>query len=365
MILKINNIRNILSGIIMLGFLFQNLLNAQSTFGTEQIISSEKKRKAFEIYAEGHSAPFLINSKEWPGVSRAFRDLRTDIGKVTASLPELVTDKLPDSKEIIVAGTIGKSDLIDRLVKAGKIDAGRIAGKWETFSIQIVKRPFKGIKRALVITGSDKRGTIYGIYDLSRQIGVSPWYWWADVPVGRKTGLYAAPSVYIEGPPSVKYMGIFLNDEAPDLTNWIRAKYGYVAVSDDPPVPPGVANYGREFYTRLFELMLRLKANYLWPAMWNNAFNEDDPENPRLADEYGIVMGNSHQEPMLRAQKEWDRRHRKKLGNWNYAKYPDIMEAFWREGTRRNSKYESIITIGLRGADDTPMSPEGPEANMK
>jgi hypothetical protein len=365
MTLKINNIRNTLSGIILLAFTFQNLLNAQSTFGTEQIISPEKKRGAFTISAEGFSSPLLISSKEWPGVSRAFSDLRTDIGKVTSSLPELYTDKLPGSKEIIIAGTIGKSQLIDHLIKNKKIDASKITGKWETFIIQIVNKPFKGVKRALVITGSDKRGTIYGIYELSRQIGISPWYWWADVPVIKKENLFVKPFTYIDGPPSVKYRGIFLNDEAPDLTNWIREKYGSVALSDNPPVPPGVANYGREFYTKLFELMLRLKANYLWPAMWNNAFNEDDPENPRLADEYGIVMGNSHQEPMLRAQKEWDRRYRRTIGNWNYAKYPDTLESFWREGVRRNNKYESIITIGLRGADDTPMSPEGPEANMK
>ena len=364
MTLKINNIRYILSGIIISAFFFQNLLNAQSTFGTEQIISSEKKRGAFTISADGFSAPLIISSKDWPGVSRAFMDLRNDIGKVTSSLPEIYTDKLPASKEIIIAGTIGKSQLIDQLIKNGKIEKNKIAGKWETFIIQVVNRPFKGVKKALVIAGSDKRGTIYGIYELSRQIGISPWYWWADVPVTKKENLYAKPFTYIEGPPSVKYRGIFLNDEAPDLTNWIRAKYGSVALSDNPPVPPGVANYGREFYTKLFELLLRLKANYLWPAMWNNAFNEDDPENPRLADEYGIVMGNSHQEPMLRAQKEWDRRYQRKLGSWNYAKNPDVLESFWREGIRRNSKYESIITIGLRGANDTPMAPGGPEANM-
>jgi hypothetical protein len=364
MTLKINNLRYILSGIIISAFFFQNLLNAQSTFGTEQIISTEKKKGAFTISADGFSVPLIIDSKDWPGVSRAFMDLRNDIGKVTSSLPEIYTDKLPASKEIIIAGTIGKSQLINQLIKNGKIEKNKIAGTWETFIIQVVNRPFKGVKKALVIAGSDKRGTIYGIYELSRQIGISPWYWWADVPVTKKENLYAKPFTYIEGPPSVKYRGIFLNDEAPDLTNWIRAKYGSVALSENPPVPPGVANYGREFYTKLFELLLRLKANYLWPAMWNNAFNEDDPENPRLADEYGIVMGNSHQEPMLRAQKEWDRRYQRKLGSWNYAKNPDVLESFWREGIRRNSKYESIITIGLRGANDTPMAPGGPEANM-
>ena len=362
--MTINKIRNILSVTLLWACLFQNLIHAQSTFGTEQFISSEKRKGDFTISAEGFSAPLLISSKEWPGVSRAFHDLRADIGKVTSSMPELYTDKLPDSNEIIIAGTIGKSELIDQLIQNKKIDANKIKGKWETFIIQIVKKPFKGVKKALIVAGSDKRGTIYGIYELSKQIGVSPWYWWADVPVTKKENLYVKPYTYIDGPPSVKYRGIFLNDEAPDLSNWIRAKYGDVAKSDNPPVPPGVANYGREFYAKLFELLLRLKANYLWPAMWNNAFNEDDPENPRLADEYGIVMGNSHQEPMLRAQKEWDRRYQGKLGSWNYAKNPDILESFWRDGLRRNSKYESIITIGLRGANDTPMAPGGPEENM-
>ncbi|HEX7630772.1 MAG TPA: glycosyl hydrolase 115 family protein, partial [Lacunisphaera sp.] len=131
----------------------------------------------------------------------------------------------------------------------------------------------------------------------------------------------------------------------------------------NPLAPAGVANYGRDFYARLFEVMLRLRANYLWPAMWNNAFNEDDPVNARLADGYGIVMGTSHQEPMLRAQKEWDWRYLKTLGTWNYAQQADVLQQFWREGIRRNKGFESLITMGLRGANDTPMAPGGPAAN--
>ncbi|HEY4789418.1 MAG TPA: glycosyl hydrolase 115 family protein, partial [Bacteroidales bacterium] len=237
-----------------------------------------------------------------------------------------------------------------------------ISGKWEHFLIQVVEKPMRGVDRALVIVGSDKRGTIYGIYDLSQQIGVSPWYWWADVPVKHKEALFILPGKQVQGP-SVKYRGIFLNDEYPDLTKWVINKFGMVKPSQNPPIPTGIANYNHEFYTKLFELILRLKGNYLWPAMWNNAFNEDDPENPRLADEYGIVMGTSHQEPMLRAQKEWDRRYGKTLGSWNYSKYPGVLDTFWREGIRRNKNYESIITIGLRGANDTEMAPGGPAAN--
>lgn len=336
---------------------------SQPTFGTESFISTEKGEGQFTLSESGKSAPLLISSEDWPGVIRAFRDLQSDIGKVTSCMPMLQTDNIPEFKEIIIAGTIGKSKIIDEIIKNKKINVTDINGKWETFLIQVVKNPVRGVKKALVIAGSDKRGTIFGIYEVSRQIGVSPWYWWADVPVDRKDALFIKSGRFVQGSPSVKYRGVFLNDEAPDLTNWIREKFGTVVLSENPPVPRGVANYGHEFYTKLFELILRLKGNYLWPAMWNNAFNEDDPENARLADEYGIVMGNSHQEPMLRAQKEWDRRYQRTLGSWNYAKNPDVLEAFWREGIKRNKNYENIITIGLRGADDTPMAPGGPEAN--
>ena len=338
-----------------------NEMQSQPTFGTKSFIATDKG--ALSIFSKGTVAQLVVSSNDWPGVIRAFTDLRNDIGKVTSSIPVLSSDKIPKSKDIIIAGTIGKSKLINELIKSNKIDVTDIEGKWETFLIQVVDNPFRGVSKALVIAGSDKRGTIFGIYEVSRQIGVSPWYWWADVPVSHKDALYALPGRYVQGSPSVKYRGIFLNDEAPDLSNWIRYKYGSVLPRENPPVPSNVANYGHEFYTRLFELMLRLKANYLWPAMWNNAFNEDDTLNPKLADEYGIVMGNSHQEPMLRAQKEWDRRYQRSVGSWNYAKNPDLLESFWKEGINRNRNYESIITIGLRGANDTPMAPGGPETN--
>src|SRR5580704_807402 len=139
---------------------------------------------------------------------------------------------------------------------------------------------------------------------------------------------------------------------------WVRAKFGEHAV------PGGTAaNFNSAFYTKVFEVILRMKGNYLWPAMWNNAFNEDDPANAALADEFGVVMGTSHQEPMLRAQKEWDRRYGKTLGSWNYAKTPDLLQGFWRDGVRRNRLFESIYTVGLRGANDTEMAPGGPPAN--
>ncbi len=333
--------------------------------GTRTYVTFEKPAGEFPLSVSGKPAPVCVSSKDFSGVRLILsRYFASDIEQVTGKAPEILVDKVPRAKDIVIIGTIGNSPLIDRLISTKKIDVKGIAREWEAYLIQTVHRPFPGVERALVVAGSDKRGTMYAMFDISEKIGVSPWHWWADVPVKHHEDLYVLPGRHTDGPPSVRYRGIFLNDEWPALTNWVMAKYGTAPVSQHPPVPPGVGNYRHEFYERIFEVLLRLKANYLWPAMWNNAFNEDDTSNARLADEYGIVMGTSHQEPMLRAQKEWDRRYLFTLGSWNYAKHPRVMENFWREGVRRNRNYESIITIGLRGADDTPMAPGGPEANM-
>lgn len=340
-------------------------LNASPAQDSFEIVSGQQDGTMFTLSVSGKSAPMLISSGDWPGVVRAFRDLQTDIGKVSGATPELYFDKAPREKEIVIAGTIGKSRIIDRLIRRGKINVDDITGKWECYLIQTVTNPLPGVKKGLIIAGSDKRGTIYGIYEISGQAGVSPWYWWADVPVHKSGGLYINPGRYVSSEPSVKYRGIFLNDEYPALTRWVAFKYGNVTPSSDPPVPEGVANYGSEFYSRIFEVLLRLKANYLWPAMWNNAFNEDDTRNAALADEYGIVMGTSHQEPMIRAQKEWDRRYLRTLGSWSWTHHTDTLVKFWRDGIRRNKNFESILTIGLRGADDTEMGPGGPAANIK
>lgn len=294
-------------------------------------------------------AAILVSTNDWPGVLRAGHDLGRDMERVTGVRPQMAADPFPGGKYAVIIGTVGHSHLLDRLARDGKIDTTDIAGKWESFFLQVVKNPLPGLDSALVICGSDKRGAIYGAYELSEQIGVSPWHFWCDVPARRQDRLYIRPGKHVTGPPSVKYRGIFINDEAPALTEWVRKEYGAVAGMR------GTANYGRGFYTNIFELMLRIRANYLWPAMWGNAFNEDDPENPRLADEYGIVMGTSHQEPMLRAQQEWDRGYGRTNGAWNYTRTNQrpVLHQFWREGVRRNRDFESIITMGLRAENDS------------
>jgi hypothetical protein len=292
----------------------------------------------FPLYAAGRPAPLVVSGADWPGVIRAVRDLSRDVGRVTAHEPVVSLDTLPDARDVVVIGTLGRSPLIDALVRAGRLDTAGIAGRWEASLTQVVDRPWPGVERGLVIAGSDKRGTIYGIYDLSAQIGVSPWYWWADVPVRHRDALYVLPGRHTDGPPAVKYRGIFLNDEAPALSGWARATFG---------------GFNHRFYEKVFELILRLKGNYLWPAMWGNAFNEDDTLDAPLADEYGVVMGTSHHEPMLRAQQEW-RRHG--TGAWDYQTNAAVLREFWRQGIRNMDAHESIVTIGMRGDGDMPMS---------
>ena len=355
MMRPVNFFRSVFILVFCLAFAGREVL----AIGQAQYVTSVAVPGSFPIVKGTDASAICVDSGDWPGVLRAVNDLQADIARVTGREAPIRKDRAGLGRNVIIVGTVGRSGIIAELAKTGKIDISQIAGKWESSFLQVVPDPLPGVSKGLVIAGSDKRGTIYGIYDLSEQMGVSPWYWWADVPARHKDALFVRPGKYQQGEPSVKYRGIFLNDEAPDLTNWVAEKFGTVPESVNPPIPANVSNYNSKFYARIFEVILRLKGNYLWPAMWNNAFNEDDPENPRLADEYGIAMGNSHQEPMLRAQKEWDRRYKKTLGSWNYYKHPDVLQAFWREGIRRNKGFESFITIGLRGADDTPMIPGG------
>jgi len=289
-----------------------------------------------------NTADFIVDSNEFPGVVRAAKNLQIDIEKVTGKKPALkntLGDTSPQtSAQIVLIGTLGKSQLINQLVAAKKLDTRNIINQWDAYQVQVIEKPFPQIARALVIVGANKRGTMYGIYSLSEQIGVSPWYWWADVPVAQKAQLIIDKNTHVIDIPKVKYRGIFLNDEAPALTNWVAEKYG---------------NYNHQFYEKVFELLLRLKANFLWPAMWNNAFADDDPHNMVLADEYGIVMSTSHHEPMMRADKEWNRYGK---GVWEYSKNPDNLYNFWVDGVKRNMPYESIYTLGMRGQQDEPMS---------
>ena len=261
-------------------------------------------------------------------VTTAAANLATDFGKVTGT--EATITSLT-SKSILI-GTVGVNKQIDQWVKQGVLRD--LKGKTEKYII-------KTIGNQLVIAGSDKRGTVYGIYELSRQIGVSPWYYWADVPVEKHTSLYIKEGEYTDGEPAVRYRGLFLNDEAPCLTTWVKNTFG-------------TDFGGHKFYEKAFELILRLKGNYLWPAMWGWAFYADDPENLKTADAMGVMMGTSHHEPMARNHQEYAR-DRKGWGAWNYATNKQNLDRFFREGIERMNGTDDIVTIGMRGDGDEAM----------
>lgn len=309
-------------------------------------ITTEKSAHNFAISENGNSSTIYASSNDFLGVLKAINNLQNDVKSVTEAAPQIKLDEIPSEDEVIIIGTLGKNPLFEKLVKENKISFQDIEGKWETFIIQVVENPFPNVNKALVIAGSDKRGTIFGIYDLAENIGVSPWYWWADVPVKKKNAVYAVPGRFTLGEPKVKYRGIFINDEAPALSGWAKEKFGTEAFNHD-------------FYEHVFELILRLKGNFLWPAMWGRAFYDDDPLNPKLADEYGIVIGTSHHEPMMRAHAEWARYGR---GPWNYEKNEKTLREFWRYGIERMDNYESIVTLAMRGDGDEAMSEN---ANIK
>lgn len=337
---------------VVLGLVWLGSVSAHAGVALSvDLVSEDAGSGGFALVTSQHAAPLYVDRDDFAGVVRAVGDLQSDIERVTGQRPA-VLDSRPESGQVVIAGTLGRSNTVDQLIASGKLDVRDIQGKWECFVVATVDEPMDGVDRALVIAGSDRRGTIYGIYELSEQLGVSPWHWWADVPVKQRKEAIIQAGRFASAEPKVKYRGIFINDEAPCFTGWAHEKFG---------------GLNSKMYAHMFELLLRLRANYLWPAMWGNAFNEDDPANPRVADEYGIVMGTSHHEPMMRAQAEWGR-HRRDYGNgqWNYKTNEAGLKQFWQDGLERNKAYEQIYTMAMRGDGDLPMTDAGSaEENFK
>jgi hypothetical protein len=286
-----------------------------------------KRHSLSDIELTRTSDTITYDPLDWKGVKMAVENLRHDLKAVTGS-----------ANAPVVVATIGKS----KLAKKYKLQSKELLGKWEQYLIFTDKGK-------LVILGSDKRGTIYGVYELSRQIGVSPWYWMADAPIQKHEQLFAKSGIYTDGEPKVKYRGIFINDEWPSFGTWCNNQFGGI---------------NSKAYARIFELMLRLKANYFWPAMWDSRFNEDDPLSPQLADDMGIVMGTSHHEPMMRAHKEYVYR-KDSIGAWDYSTNKTNLDRFFEEGLERNKAYDNLITIGMRGDGDVAMGNGNDEDNMK
>ncbi|WP_405918652.1 glycosyl hydrolase 115 family protein [Streptomyces longwoodensis] len=312
-------------------------------------------------------APVLVDDDDHPGVVRAAVDLRADIARVTGVRPAGTV-----ARRAVLVGTLGRSRLVDSLAASGKLDTTSVRGRWETSLQTVVDHPLPGVEQALVIAGSDPRGTIFGAYDLSYGLGVSPWHWWDDVPPPHHDRVWILPGRHTQGTPAVKYRGVFLNDENPALGTWAPAHFGPGKAEGHP------GGFTADFYAKVFELLLRLKANYLWPAVWGRAFAEDDPDNHRRAAEYGIVMGTSHEAPMMRGIEEWNRHATPAVrdasgavvtpghdpyggtGEWSYLRNADAIEQYWRAGLRRmaDQGFEGVVTLGMRGNGDTGL-PDG------
>lgn len=299
---------------------------------------------AFAWVAGGESVPIVVDGDEPAVVGEvAVAALAEDVWRVTGVRPEVVVADRWDGGRAVLVGTVGESDLIDRLVAEGRIRVDDLEGQWESFRVEVVEGVGGDGARALVVVGSDRRGTAYGVFEVSRAMGVSPWVWWADAVVKKREELYVRAGGERVGPPSVKYRGVFLNDEGWGLQEWAEKTY-----------EPEVGDIGPKTYAAIFELLLRLRANYLWPAMHpsTRAFNFY-PENKLVADRYGIVMGSSHAEPMLRNNvDEWARDGE---GDWNFFTNRENVLRYWEERVAENGRFENIYTVGMRGIHDSAM----------
>lgn len=296
------------------------------------------------------AVPFVLDKEAFEGVKRVAETVCDDIKLVSGKRPKVVFADTADQKNCVVVGTVGQSRILDEYEKRGLLDLSEVRGKREVFRIAMLG---SGEDCVLVIAGSDKRGTIYGMFELSEHIGVSPWVYFADVtPRKDKDPVVRESLLGTSKEPSVKYRGFFINDEWPSFGNWTVEKFG---------------DFNAKMYEKVFELILRLKGNYLWPAMWSASFPLDGPGlgNAELADLYGVVMGTSHHEPCLRASEEWDKVKgpNSKYGqDWNYYINKKGLLNYWEDGLKRSGKFENIITIGMRGERDSSML--GPDATL-
>lgn len=336
------NVRN-LAALSILMWLF--LLPKQNMAQRAGIAVSEiNSVSSFPIVDGGKASSIYIDANDAEVVGIAATAFKDDIQLLTGLTSPVFKNNTTLSAYPIIIGTIGQSFYIDQLAKAGKIDRTTLAGKWETFSVSVIENPLKGVKRALVIAGSDRRGTAYGVFQLSRMLGVSPLCWWADVKPATKKSLYVKAGQPLVESPSVKYRGIFINDEDWGIQPW-AAKMMDTDVKD----------IGPKTYTKIFELLLRLKANYIWPGMHpsTKAFYYY-ANNPVMADKYAIVLGSSHCEPMLRNNVfEWaenfEHEYGKKPGEWRYDLNKNEMANYWTDRVKQAKNYESVYTVGMRG----------------
>lgn len=332
MMKKVNLFFGVLFGCVTAGY-------SQTTLSNQQ-----QGNTVFPIVTSSSQAMVYYDPTDEEVVKKTTKLFAEDVARVTGKELSLTTT-LPSSKDyVIIVGTLGKNKLIEKLIAQKKLDVNPIRNGWEQYAIELIERPFPGIKKALVVAGSDRRGTSYGLFSISETIGVSPWYWWADAPVAKKKTICLEVQPFSSKAPSVKYRGIFINDEDWGLKPWASKNF-----------EPEVGDIGPKTYGKICELLLRLKANYLCPAMHSctKAFNHY-PDNKLVADSFAIVMGSVHCEPLLfNNASEWDR---KTMGDWNYVTNREGINKILRKRVNENGKFENVYTLAMRGIHDAVMA---------
>lgn len=308
--------------------------------------------KKFCICKQGNLAGIFMEPEAYEGVRRIGARIAGDIELITGRRPELAA-QVSDLRgsEVIIGATVGKSRLLKEWQDSGKLDSAGLEGKREVYQISFVEKPFPdkpSVEKALVVAGSDKRGTIYGLFHLSELCGVSPLIYWGDVKPQKKQELVLEiEERIVSKEPSVKYRGFFINDEWPAFGRWCTEHFGGI---------------NAEAYEEIFVFLLRMKGNYLWPAMWRSVFSEEGPglASAELADLYGVIIGLSHHEPMCRAGAEWQQVYGQygTDNTWSFVSNSKAITEFWKDGILRNRPFENLITIGMRGENDSRLLSE-------
>ena len=292
-----------------------------------------------------------LEQSAFPGVIRVTEKVAHDVELVSGKKPQILVEKeIPETLEssgedwTIIAATKGKSSFLKKLEEAGSAELKELEQKRECYAWIFPEIKNRTKSNLLVIAGSDKRGTIYGLFHLSEMLGVSPFVDWCGLMPPKQEKIELREDMAcISKEPSVRYRGFFINDEWPAFGNWCNHNFG---------------GFNAKAYDHVFELLLRLKGNYLWPAMWSARFADDGPDllNAEFADEYGIIMGMSHHEPCLRQGEEYKylRGKNSVYGDaWNFRTNREGITKFWEDGLKRSGKFENVITVGMRGEADT------------
>lgn len=320
------------------------LLSSSVALAQVSLSQNSSGSNVFSLVGKKDKACVYYDAQDFEVVKTTAGLFANDVKEVSGQILGVATTKETPQKNCIIVGTLGHNEWIDQMIAKKKLDVEPLKNRWESYLVQLVRNPLPGVDKALVIVGSDRRGAAYGLLSVSRTIGVSPWYWWADAPIVKKDQLHLKVDKYISKEPTVKYRGIFINDEDWGLYRWSKRNF-----------EKEVGNFGPRTYAKICELLLRLQANYLCPAMHDAsmAFHRI-PENRVVADRFAIIMGSSHCEPLLfNTASEWKR---DKMGEWDYINNKKGVDSVLNARVKECAPFENVYTLALRGLHDRAMN---------